>query len=166
MDVYEYFHIILINFLPIAVILFFAFDPSKFIFLASTCLGRLFAVLSIIYYTHLNYLHGLLVCLVIILFYQTNHIRLLRELEGFASSYSMSDYDSLYEIESSDTDNDAIAKEQFREKHCDGNQLLFKQHNVRSESAPCVFPEVKFTGKPCNICDRNCSVSIKSDFIK
>jgi hypothetical protein len=166
MDVYEYFHTILINFLPIAVILFFAFDPSKFTFFATTCLGRLFAVISIIYYTHLNYLHGLLICVVIILFYQTNHIRLLHKLEGFAPSYSMSEYDSLYKPESLDTNNDAIAKEHFRKEHCDGNQLLFKQHKVRSESVPCVFPEVKFTGRPCNICDRNCSVSIRNDFIK
>lgn len=142
------------------IILFLVCEPDMFVFFASTCLGKLVATLAIIYFTHLNYLHGLLVCLLVILFYQSYHINLMRKLEGFASPHSTSEYNGLYDVQEDLIDTDISAKEAFQKEHCENNQLMFKNFKVRSESAPCVFPELKFRDKPCNICNNSCRASI------
>jgi len=142
------------------VILWFACEPENFTFFSSTSLGKLFAVLTIIYFTHLNYLHGLLVCLVVILFYQSNHIHLLRALEGFASGYAMTDYPKLYDIPVEPTKEGASAKEAFKKEHCEDNQLMYKNYRVRPESASSVFPELTFRDRPCNVCTSDCPASV------
>lgn len=156
----EYIQIILTNFVPMFVILYFTYKPEEFTFFSSTSLGKLFAVLAIIYFTHLNYLHGLLVCLVMILFYQSNHIHLLRALEGFAVSHTMTNYSDLYEVLDEPTEEDASAKETFKKEHCENNQLMYKNYRVRPESTSCVFPEIKFQNRPCNVCEGQCRASV------
>jgi hypothetical protein len=58
------------QFLPIFLVFLFSLYSSQFIEVGNSVLGKLFAVVIIIYYTKLNILYGVFACVVFILFYQ------------------------------------------------------------------------------------------------
>lgn len=58
------------QFIPIFLILFFSLYTRQFVEVSHSVLGKLFAVIVIIFYTKLNLLYGVFVCVITILFYQ------------------------------------------------------------------------------------------------
>lgn len=58
------------QFIPIVLMLLFSLYTHRFIEIANSVLGKLFAVVVIIFYTKLNILYGVFACMFIILFYQ------------------------------------------------------------------------------------------------
>jgi hypothetical protein len=58
------------QFIPIFLILFFSLYTRQFVEVSHSVLGKLFAVIVIIFYTKLNMLYGVFVCVITILFYQ------------------------------------------------------------------------------------------------
>ena len=58
------------QFIPIILMLLFSLYTQRFIEVANSVLGKLFAVVVIIFYTKLNILYGVCACVIIILFYQ------------------------------------------------------------------------------------------------
>ena len=58
------------QFIPIVLMLLFSLYTQRFIEVANSVLGKLLAVVVIIFYTKLNILYGVCACVIIILFYQ------------------------------------------------------------------------------------------------
>lgn len=58
------------QFIPIILVLLFSLYTRRFIEVGNSVLGKLFAVVLIMFYTKLNILYGVFACVIIILFYQ------------------------------------------------------------------------------------------------
>lgn len=69
---------LVINFLPIVLIFLLATYTPQFAAFSQTALGRLLAIFLILFYLKLDCLTGLFVCVLIILYYQTDYV------EGFS----------------------------------------------------------------------------------
>lgn len=61
---------VVMQFIPIVLILLFSLYSKSFIEISHSVLGKLFAVIVIIFYTKLNILYGVFACVITILFYQ------------------------------------------------------------------------------------------------
>lgn len=80
---------ILTDFIPIIFIYLFVSQPKETIYFLNTSLGKLVVVSLILFYSSISLTHGLLVCAILILYYQTDlveyqlhHYRDLRFEEG------------------------------------------------------------------------------------
>ena len=73
------------QFIPIVLMLLFSLYAQRFIEVANSVLGKLLAVVVIIFYTKLNILYGVCACVIIILFYQltaTSNATNVNAIEG------------------------------------------------------------------------------------
>ena len=61
---------VVMQFIPIILVLLLSLYTRRFVEVGHSVLGKLFAVVIIIFYTKLNMLYGVFACVVIILFYQ------------------------------------------------------------------------------------------------
>jgi len=61
---------VIMQFIPIILVLLLSLYTRRFIEVGHSVLGKLFAVVIIIFYTKLNMLYGVFACVVVILFYQ------------------------------------------------------------------------------------------------
>ena len=61
---------VVMQFIPIILVLLFSLYTRRFVEVGNSVLGKLFAVVIIMFYTKLNMLYGVFACVVIILFYQ------------------------------------------------------------------------------------------------
>jgi hypothetical protein len=68
---------IVMQFIPIILVLVYASYKPWFVDAAHTVLGKVIAILLIIYYTSIDYIYGTLCCVIVIAFYQ------MHEIEGF-----------------------------------------------------------------------------------
>jgi hypothetical protein len=68
---------IVMQFIPIILVLVYASYKPWFVDAAHTVLGKVIAILLIIYYTSIDYVYGTLCCVIVIAFYQ------MHEIEGF-----------------------------------------------------------------------------------
>ena len=71
---------LVMQFIPILLLLFHGFYGAEFVTLSHTVLGKLFAVVLILYYSKLNYLYGTFACVIAILYYKMTDTA----LEGFS----------------------------------------------------------------------------------
>jgi hypothetical protein len=55
---------------------------------------------------------------------------------------------------------------EFREQNCDGEQLKYKDMDVKNEMIQHVFPEVEFEQEDCNVCKDTCEFSIIEERLK
>ena len=69
---------ILVNFLPIVLIFLLATYTPQFAAFSQSILGRLLAIFLILFYLKLDFLTGLFVCILVIVYYQTDYV------EGFS----------------------------------------------------------------------------------
>ena len=60
---------IIIDFIPILIIFLFLCYTNISIQFANTVLGRFIAIAVIVYYTSIDYLYGLIACLIVVFFY-------------------------------------------------------------------------------------------------
>lgn len=150
------------DFVLIILISLFAFYPDRMIPLSHTSLGRLLAVAIIVYYTKIDILFGVFICVLTIYYYQMeNFEHMLNISEGFLWDMTFTPY----EQEVYDRLNSELIGRQktFRETNCSKGTLIHKGVPVNTEMAEHVFPELKFSGSPCNPCDTTCGFSILSD---
>jgi hypothetical protein len=153
------------DFALIIVITLFAFYPDRMIPLSHTSLGRLLAVALIVYYTKIDVIFGVFICLLVIYYYQIDNFEhMLNISEGFLWDMTFTPY----EQDVYDRLNKELLERQktFRETHCSKGVLVHKGVPVNSEMAEHVFPEVKFDGSPCNPCDTTCAFSILEQKLK
>jgi hypothetical protein len=187
---------IVINFLPIVLIFLLATYTPEFAAFSQTALGRLLAIFLILFYLKLDFLTGLFVCVLIILYYQTDYVEgfseMLKEDEEaempspettpvsesspIASSTPQSRTEPLepfstYETVSEKKANNRIlydkSKQEFRKKYCDKGHLIHKGEIVNTEMAEHIFGEIKHDDyHKCNICDPSCKFDLIEPHIK
>ena len=129
--------------------LFFSF-PDEFLYVSINPLGRLIAVLILLFYSSLDLLYGIAVCFVIIFYYNLH----------FVEKTSMFDSHMLVGNQYKEPFNVQEKIEEFRKENCENNVLKFKNKNVKNENACHIFPELEFLNEPCNPCNKNCGVTI------
>jgi hypothetical protein len=186
---------IVINFLPIVLIFLLATYTPEFAAFSQTALGRLLAIFLILFYLKLDFLTGLFVCVLIILYYQTDYVEgfseMLKEDEEaempspettpvsesspIASSTPQSRTEPLepfstYETVSGIANNRILydkSKQEFRKKYCDKGHLIHKGEIVNTEMAEHIFGEIKHDDyHKCNICDPSCKFDLIEPHIK
>jgi len=180
---------VLIEFIPILLLFFLVSYTDIFIKLSNTVLGRLFAVVIILFYTSFDVIHGLFACAIIILFYQSDIVENMlnheEHMDGFTSievedlftktknispeelqSEKNSEkrceksYVSQYEVSNLSNPSSESVKTEFRKSYCQKGHLVNKGQKVRVDMAEHVFPEVSFPNEKCNICDPTCNFSV------
>ena len=149
----------IVDFLLILLISLFAFYPDRMIPLSHTSLGRLMAIAIIVYFTKVDVLLGVLICVFTIYYYQMeNFEHLLNISEGFLWDMTFTPY----EQEVYDRLNIELMNKQktFRNSNCSNGKLAYKGVPVNVEMTEHVFPELQFNTSPCNPCDTTCAFSI------
>ena len=71
------------QYLPIILLIIYLLFPSEFILQSNTILGKLFSIFIIVIYTSVHYLYGFVVCLFVILYYQSDYIHNVILSENF-----------------------------------------------------------------------------------
>lgn len=177
----------ILNFLPIIIIFLLASYTTSFAIISNTILGKLFAVILILFYIKHDKLIGLFVCLLVVFYYQTdfvNYINMLnnpidvlpatsrlspKELDEpiFETMETLSDsglsIDDAYTVP---IYTDAVGsqdqrKTEFRKQYCKKGHLIHKGLHITNENAEHIFPDIKHTGEyhKCNLCDNTCDFS-------
>ena len=149
----------IVDFVIILLISLFVFHTDRMIPFSHTSLGRLLAVAIIIYYTKMDVMLGIFVCVLTIYYYQIDdYEHMLNISEGFLWDMTFTPY----EQEVYDRLNIELINQQktFREKQCAAGELVSKGVPVNIEMSEHVFPELKFADSPCNPCDTSCKFSI------
>uniref|UniRef100_A0A6C0HZQ1 Uncharacterized protein n=1 Tax=viral metagenome TaxID=1070528 RepID=A0A6C0HZQ1_9ZZZZ len=158
--------IFLLNFLPIIIIFLLVSYTDTFANMSSTILGKLFAIILIIFYIKHDKLIGLFVCLLVIYYYQTDFIVSFDWLKNSTfenvpstSRLHPAKLNATNRIIETMVSND---KEQFTKKYCQKGHLMHKGIHVSNEMSEHVFHEIKQTNEfnKCNICDPACDFSI------
>tara|TARA_Y200000002_G_scaffold83245_3_gene66044 strand:- start:2930 stop:3529 length:600 start_codon:yes stop_codon:yes gene_type:complete len=175
---------ILSQFIPI-IILFLLLSYSKdFIDFSNTVLGKLCALLIIIYYTILDKTLGLLVCSLMILYYQSEIVENVlnmdeimknmfvkeedTKIEGMENrmpkknkvTEGMSDIDNVYVYDNLVDKSLLDFKQTFKKDNCIEGQLKYKNMNVKDEIVDHIFPEIEYAEDKCNPCADSCKYSI------
>ena len=165
---------VVMQFIPIVLILLYASFRYEFTKVSHSILGKLFAVMLILYYTRMDFIYGTVCCILVILYYQKT------EIEGFdlaeekkeekKQDEPMDDGTNLPEIKSTSLegfgpiitiDQFNAVKDEFIKEKCKNGVLMYKDFPVKSEMAEHVYSEIKFNEKTkCNPCDRTCNYNI------
>jgi hypothetical protein len=147
------------DFIPIILISLFVFYPERAIPYSHTTLGRLTAIMLIVYYARRDVYLGLFICVMTIYYYQLEQFEYMLNIsEGFLYEMAYTPYEhKVYDKLHRDIISDRNA---FRKTHCTKGFLKHKGVNVNVEITEHVFPQVKFDNAPCNPCDTTCAYSI------
>ena len=81
------------DFIPILIIFLFLCYTNISIQFANTVLGRFIAIAVIVYYTSIDYLYGLIACLIVVFFYQSLFIEGLKNMENFENMNYKKEFD-------------------------------------------------------------------------
>jgi hypothetical protein len=71
------------QYLPIILLISFLLFPTEFILQSNTILGKLISIFLIVIYTNIHYLYGIVVCLFVIFYYQSDYIYSIIQCENF-----------------------------------------------------------------------------------
>ena len=164
---------VVMQFIPIVLILLYASFRYEFTKISHSILGKLFAVMLILYYTRMDFIYGTACCILVIWYYQRT------EIEGFEEKKEkkkedepIDDGTNLPIIENASAslegfgpiitvDQFNVAKDEFIKEKCKNGVLMYKDFPVKSEMAEHVYSEIHFNGKnKCNPCDRTCNYNI------
>lgn len=171
---------IVMQFIPIVLVLFYSTFRYEFNRISHSILGKLFAVMLILYYTRMDWIYGVMCCIVVIFYYQQTET-----FEGFDGELSKSksksksntktiekmdeeveDGTNLPDINEEFTgvisiDQFNTAKDEFIREKCKNGVLMYKDFPVKTEMADHVYSEIEFPDKTkCNPCDRTCDYNI------
>jgi hypothetical protein len=140
------------QFIPILLFFVIASNLNGVVLISHTILGKLIAVIIIIFYTTIEPLLGILVCMAIILFYQTDYV------ENMLNMYEWND-ESYPEYSGMFVDV-PVSVNQFRQENCINGNLKYKNMDVTNDMAHHIFPEIKFNKHICDPCSNTCDISI------
>lgn len=174
--------LILVEFIPIVLIFLLLSYTKEFIHISNSILGRLIALIIILFYTAFDITHGLLACAVIILFYQSdiveNMLNQYEYIENFESNTEIEMLKNINPKEINPAKSPSLSyvdqyekphihniapdfvKDEFRKIHCEKGHLVNKGQYVRADVAEHVFPEIGFHDEKCNLCDPTCNFSV------
>lgn len=181
---------VLSQFIPIVLILIFLMKTDYIVNFSHTIIGKLIAINIIIYYIILDKTIGLLSCLLIILYYQSDFVENLlnksnwttesfeqiqmnseepkNDITGpesnssidFLSYYPLTLLDKLGFMDYNNIPTPPDAIIEFRKRNCDGTILKYKGMSIKNENIDLIFPELTFKSENCNPCDKHCDFSI------
>jgi hypothetical protein len=175
----EEFRKLIIQGLPVAIILLYVLFPVSFARVSSHPLGKCIAVLMIVLYSYQDMMHGLIICLLIILYYQQDSegflSRQTQEYAEYLPKPSLKEHSIGFEghaekdftpVEEAYPDTlppvRKVSELLFRREFChptDG-QVLHKNQPVYHSLVSHVYPELTFREGECNPCDRTCHFTI------
>jgi len=174
-DAADYFknNSVVMQFIPIVLILAYASFRYDFIKVSHSILGKLFAVMLILYYTRMDFLYGIICCIIVIWYYQQTEIEGFEEKKEEKKEEPMDDGTNLPPMEEAVADASLegfgiitvdqfnTVKDEFIKEKCKNGVLMYKDFPVKSEMADHVYSEIKYNGKTkCNPCDRTCDYNI------
>jgi hypothetical protein len=177
---------IIAQFVPMILIFLFLSKSNEFFQFSKTILGKIIAILLIIFYVSVDKFVGLFVCALVVLFYQSDNIEGMEtidqnEVEAVQSENDVDDGTYTYIEDSSKTSASPVEviekkmltlgltdsgpifrgnEDDFRKQNCEKGVLKHKNLNVKHEMAEHIFPEMKFREGICNPCDKTCEISI------
>lgn len=174
-------NLLLMQFIPAFLILIYLTHRHTFRNLSHSILGKLFAVMLILYYTRMHFLFGTLSCFVVIIYYMLTEQGVPAvgiHDEGFRSEAKADEKQE--EAKAPPVESDQLildkpkgvtaiitidqfndAKEEFIREKCKNGILMYKDLPVKTEMADHVYSEIKFNkSKKCNPCDRTCDYNI------
>ena len=137
---------IIFQFIPIILSVLFLVYTSITVQFSTTILGKIVALIIIMYYASEDVLYGTIACGIFIIYYRTLYI------EGM---------DTMFEEHMP-----SPLRAQFSKQYCDNGVLKYKQTPVKQEMTTHVFPEINFTYTACNPCDEMCEYSIIEEKLK
>ena len=153
------------QFIPIGLLFFFLSNRDEFVGFSQTIWGKVFAVFMILLYTNMDKMFGLLVCSLVILYYQSEWMESflnMKELQEWENELLKKDKLSEQIVDYVDIDHnnsDSIQNE-FRKKHCEDGMLKHKNMTIKKDMTSHIFPEVEFKYEKCNTCSHDCKFSI------
>jgi hypothetical protein len=163
-------NLVIMQFVPIVLLLVYLVYPYKFHIASNSVLGKLCAIMMIMYYTRMDFIYGTISCFIVILYYQ-----MLVVEENFEPSSVKT---KVYKRDSKLVDSKLVdsklvdpeiisieqfhaAKDEFIKEKCKNGVLMYKDLPVKSEMADHIYSEIKFnTQQKCNPCDRTCDYNI------
>jgi hypothetical protein len=179
---------VVMQFIPILLILAYATYRHEFTKVSHSILGKLFAVMLILYYTRMDFVYGTICCVIVIWYYQRTEIEGMEDAsekkekekmdepiedgtnlpEQFDESTPLEESSSLEGFEAFEktpsiisVEQFNVAKDEFIKEKCKNGVLMYKDFPVKSEMADHVYSEIKYNGKnKCNPCDRTCDYNI------
>ena len=171
---------LLLQFIPIIilfVLITYFKDTAQF---SRTILGKFVAICITIFYASIDKLYGLLVCGLIILYYQSDFIENMLNYGGDWTTFDTVDdgmyiggilnqtlepfmpIEKAYQDDLSSSTNTLI-NDEFRKNHCINGKLMDKGLSIRLDMTEHIFPAITFNDKPCNTCSKTCGFSITED---
>lgn len=173
------------QFIPIVAIYVLLSHYKGCILFSHTVIGKLCAIGIIIFYSILDSTMGLLVCAIVILFYQMDctenmlNKEAFHDIEGVTISQIISakelpplKYEEMNLAKSSNSNKHEVVgnysegysadeiQQTFRDQNCVQGVLKYKNLPVRDEMANHIYQEVKFNDEYCNVCRPTCKFSI------
>jgi hypothetical protein len=182
----NYWLVLFLNFLPMLILYLIATYSPEVAVISHTILGKTIAVALILIYVYMDTISGLLVCALVIFYYQTDYVEAFHSDNMIISQLSppkdvekvgspekeKGDYDSMeleyaYPLEpqiNAVYDKDST---DFRKKNCKKGSLVHKNEKVKPEMAEHVFPSLEMDDfKKCNVCDPACEFDMIDSRIK
>jgi hypothetical protein len=165
---------IVAEFIPIIAFTFFALYTKVTMEFSHTILGKLLAIFVIVLYSLMDKWGGLLVCGIVIFYYQLFAVEGMTTYTTNDIQHETTDAYTTFPASSpnatvlrtsalgSTTENNDIFVKEFQQEHCEQGSLKYKDMDVKSEMAEHVFPEIDYKNdyKKCNPCDSACHYSI------
>jgi len=167
---------IIAEFIPIILIFTYLSYPNEMFSFLDSSLGRLIIVGIIIFYSAMDKMIGLLVCGLVILFYQMDGFTFYDfqwdlDMESFLSDFQDRDREHFAKYETVEPpppkeinlEKNATfeqVKAAFREKHCENGVLKYKTMPVNLQMVEHIFPEIEFHKIVCNPCKTDCKYSM------
>ena len=130
---------------PILILTLFILYPQQTIYGSHTILGKLFVIIVILFYAYIDILYGILACIIVVFYYQTDVVR--ENMNEFVSDVV-----------------DVVAdKHEFETQYCKNGHLHMKGTDIKPEISQHIFPQLQFEddNHKCNICDPTCEYSLK-----
>ena len=140
------------NLIPVILIAMLILYEENMAYIAKTPLGKIIAILLIIYYTSVDMLYGLLICALIVLYYQYDTVVINGSVFGIENFSQM-------QQDSSDV-------KEFKEQNCKNGTLLKKGSPVNLEMLEHIHTDINFKYEKCNPCSDICEFSIIDEQIK
>ena len=169
------------QFIPIVLLFLLLAHARSLAHFSHTIFGKVTAVLIILFYTYLDILVGVLACALVLLYYQTDYVENMLNMEADESvdtNEILDDYVYMdNEIKNKKTGNtkegmvDYVAQDPtidtslvmdtFRAEHCENGVLKYKGMRVKPDMAQHVFPELNFGADgACDTCSKSCNFSV------
>ena len=138
------------NLIPVILIAMLILYEENTAYVADTPLGKIIAVLLIVYYTSVDVLYGLFMCSLIVLYYQSDYFK---SFGIFKENFS-----NIQHIKPS--------VKYFKEQNCKNGILLNKGSPINIEMLEHIHPDINFRYEKCNPCLDTCDFSIIEQQIK